>query len=189
MIYFSFSKFYKVKKRGKEISSISGFTLIETIVYLALFGFIMSGTVLSAYQLFEASGRSSTRAMLGEEGDFISAKIDWALSGVQTVVAPGAPVVGGACTNSVTLSVVKWNATVGTVVVALSGGEMTLSKAGGPANVLNNANVTVTNVNFVHCYPGGTNPESVEAHFTLSARTTNGVMMSKDFFTSDSLHR
>lgn len=188
MTCFSLQKFFN-KEKVKILSGNSGFTLIETVVYLALFGFIMSGAVLSAYQLFEASGRSNTRAMLGEEGDFISAKIDWALSGVQTVSAPVTPPVGGECTVSNTLSVVKWDASVGTVVVELSGSDLTLSKAGGPANVLNNTNVTVTNVSFVHCYPGGTNPESVEAHFSLSARTSNGALMSKDFFTSDYIHR
>jgi type II secretory pathway pseudopilin PulG len=188
MIYFSLQKFLKIEKR-KILSSTSGFTLIETVVYLALFGFIMSGAVLSAYQLIEASGRSNTRAMLSEEGDFISAKIDWVLSGVQTVVTPVTPTVGGECTVSNTLSVVKWDTSVGTVVVAISSSDLTLSKEGGPADVLNNSNMTVSNMNFVHCYLGGTNPESVEAHFTLSARTPNGTLMSKDFFTSDYIHR
>ena len=64
---------YSVLVSGK---SGAGFTLIEVLVYLALFGLIMSGAVVSAYQMFEASGRNQTRAMIQEEGDFIVAKID-----------------------------------------------------------------------------------------------------------------
>ncbi len=172
-----------------QVHHSRGFTLVETLVYLALFGFLMSGVVLTAYQLFESSGRSSTRAMLEEEGDFLTAKIVWALSGIQAVVAPATPVLGGECTQNDILSVSKWDASIGAVVIALSGDNLTLAKGGGPAMALNNSNVRVSSLQFTHCYPGGVNPESVEVRFTLTTYTPSGQVMSKEFFTSDHLHR
>jgi len=166
-----------------------GFTLIETTVYLALFSFIMGGVVVSAFQVFESTGRSQTRAMLQEEGDFLIAKIDWAVSGIQSVNAPVTPSLGTGCTQSDTLSVVKWDSTIGTVVVNLSGGNIVLARNGNPAKSLNNSNTTISNLAFKHCFIGGNNPESVQASFTLSARTPNGVIMNRDFFTSDYIRK
>jgi type II secretory pathway pseudopilin PulG len=169
----------------------AGFTLIETMVYLSLFSILMGGVVVSAYNIFESTGRSQTRAMMQEEGDFIVGKIDWALSGIQTVNAPMTPSSAGMCTESNTLSVTKWDGTIGTVIVNLSGGSVMLARLGNLANSteLNNSNTTVTNLAFKHCGVGANNPESVEASFTLSARTPNGILMSRDFFTNDYIRK
>ncbi len=167
--------------------SAAGFTLIETMVYLSLFSILMSGVVVSAYNIFEATGRSQTRAMMQEEGDFLIGKIDWALSGIQTVNAPIAPSGGIACTESDTLSVTKWDGTIGTVIINLSGDSAMLARLGNLANStpLNNSNTAVSNLLFKHCGTGGNNPERVEAKFTLTARTPNGALMTREFFTSD----
>ena len=151
----------------------------------------MGGVVVSAYNIFESTGRSQTRAMMQEEGDFIVSKIDWALSGIQTVNAPVSPSSAAACTQSDTLSVTKWDGTIGTVIINLSGASVQLARLGNLANStqLNNSNTTVTNLSFKHCGAGGNNPESVEAMFTLTARTPNGMSMSRDFFTSDYIRK
>ena len=166
-----------------------GFTLIETLVYLALFALIMGGAVVAAYNMFESSGRSHTRAMIQEEGDFITAKIDWSLSGIQSISTPPTPGAGVSCAISPTLSVSKWDTSVGTIIVDLVGGNMRLSRGGNPAQGLNNTNITVSNLSFSHCYTGVNDPESVSASFTLSARTPNGMMMTQDFFTSQHLRK
>ena len=166
-----------------------GFTLIEVLVYLSLFALIMGGAVVAAYNMFESSGRSHTRAMIQEEGDFITAKIDWSLSGTASISTPPTPGAGVACATSPTLSVSKWDTSVGTIIVDLLGGNIRLSRGGNPAQALNNTNITVNSLLFAHCYTGMNDPESVSATFTLSARTPNGMIMTQDFFTSQHVRK
>lgn len=173
----------------RKIHLQRGVTLIETMVYLALFALIIGGAVLSAYQIFESSGRSRTRSMLTEEGNFLSGKMLWALSGAHAVDAPAAPAAGAPCTQSNTLSVTKWDTTIGVLVFAQSGGDLTLARSGGGAFVINNSNVAISALNFKHCYKGGFTPESIEIAFTLSARTPSGAIISQDFSTGASLRK
>lgn len=168
----------------KYINTQRGVTLIETMVYIALFSIIIGGSVVAAYQILESSGRSQTHALLQEEGDFLIGKINWALSGVQ----PGTPT-GQNCTESNTLSVSKWDASIGVIVINESSGNMHISYTGHPAVVLNNSNTKVSALSFTHCYLSTTNPESMGVHFTLSANTPNGVNMSQDFFATSTLRK
>ncbi len=52
-----------------------GFTLIETIVYLALFSIVIGGALAATTLLFEGAGRDTTRARLQEEGNFMLDKV------------------------------------------------------------------------------------------------------------------
>lgn len=62
-----------------------GFTLFETLVYIALFSFIMSGIILSAYQIFESSARVKTLADREVELNFVLRKLEWLLNSVTNV--------------------------------------------------------------------------------------------------------
>jgi len=55
-----------------------GFTLIEMLVYTALFGLVFSGLLSACFALIENLDASKTKAIVQQEGDFILAKIDWA---------------------------------------------------------------------------------------------------------------
>ena len=52
-----------------------GFTLIETIVYLALFSIVIGGALAATMLLFEGAGRDTARARLVEEGAFMLGKM------------------------------------------------------------------------------------------------------------------
>lgn len=52
-----------------------GTTLIELMIYIALYGILMSGILISMYTLIESSEDVYTHAILSEEGLFLSAKI------------------------------------------------------------------------------------------------------------------
>ncbi|KKW18275.1 MAG: hypothetical protein A2131_00525 [Candidatus Sungbacteria bacterium GWC2_49_10] len=153
----------------------SGFTLIETLVYLGLFSILIGGALVAAFGIFESNGRNQTKAMVQEEGQFLAAKIDWVLSGVRSVDAPPASSPGSL------LSVTKYGG--GTVEVSLAGTDMRIQRNAGPVRTLNNSNVKVSGVAFTHMYSGAENPESVEARFRVSARTPGGVDFTEDFFT------
>lgn len=79
-----------------------GFTLIETIIYIALFGLIMSGSLLAAYGLIGSASQGSDTTTVVDEGSFVTRKIAWALSGMSAV-----PAIGGSGCNQ-TLSVTKF---------------------------------------------------------------------------------
>lgn len=147
------------------------FTLIETIIYLGLFGILMGGAVVAAYNLFEASHRAQTHALVQAESDFLIAKVQWVLSGVRSVTTPAAGTPGS------TLTVAKWDTSLGDPMrIALSGTNMTLQRGTGPEVVLNNSNVRITSLVFTHTSAtgDGLNPESVNARITLTAQAPTG---------------
>lgn len=157
-----------------------GFTLIEVTVYLGLFAILIGGAVITAYNVIESSGRNQTRAILQEEGDFLTAKINYVLSGAQSVSSPSAPPSCASPTQSSNLSVLKYDGS--SYVVSLDASEQMLLQKGADIFILNNANVKVKDLIFTHslCSSG----EGVKAGFTLNANTPNGFLMSQDFFTT-----
>ncbi|MDP3986529.1 MAG: prepilin-type N-terminal cleavage/methylation domain-containing protein [Candidatus Veblenbacteria bacterium] len=154
-----------------------GFTLIETVVYLGLLAIMLSGVIVTAYNVFESSDRSQTKSTVQLEGDFLVAKIDWALSGAQAINAP---------TNvGSQLSVNRWNGSnVETVVIEadpVTGTDVSLARSGNPSLPLNGFSTEVSGLTFTHLAGSGTNPESVRADFTVGARTANGQWLALPF--------
>ena len=167
-----------------------GFTLIEVLIYLALFGIMFGGVMIAAYNVFESTGRNETKAMVQEEGDFLMAKIDWTISGAQSVTSPasGVSCVSPACP----LSVIKWDTSIGNpVVVTMNGTNMTLSRGSSAAVTLNNDNVQVSNLSFAHNNDSGDGiaPESIQAQFTVSTKTANGSAYSQIFKSTNYLRK
>lgn len=159
-------------KKNNHNNHNRGFTIIETLIYLALFAILIGGAVVAAYSLLEGGGRTQTRTLIQEEGNFLVSKINWALSGAESVEI--------LAVNK--LSVTKWDPTYNPVVIEWSGGNMAISKNGAViSTTLNNADISVNNLNFVHNYSSGTNPESVSFSFTLTSKTPNGMTISQDF--------
>lgn len=160
-----------------SFTNARGFTLIETLVYLALFAILMGGGAIAAYNLFDAAVHGGTRVMLQEETDFIMAKVEWALYGAQSVTAPATGTTG----NSITI--VKWNAppSGNPIVISRNGTDLTLSQGGGTPAVLNNTNIEISNITFNHVAAAGdgTVPEYVETVITVTARAGNGFVLSR----------
>lgn len=135
-----------------------GFTLIETLVYLGLFALIIGGLVSASYMLFETSDRNQTKAMMQEEGNYIMAKVVRALDNASSAAVS----LGGSA-----LTIAKYDSS--SVVVDISGTDVRLDGA-----VLNNANVAVDTLLFIHS-GGGASPESIEIGLTVSAKTPAGA--------------
>jgi prepilin-type N-terminal cleavage/methylation domain-containing protein len=171
----------------------SGFTLIETLVYLALFAILFGGGVTAAYSIAEGSGRDQTKAMVQQEGDFLTAKIDWVLSGTSDISAP----VKGSSGSQLSVSKVALDnsnppiVTVTPITIDNISGNMILIYPSG-SFFLNNSNVSISNLNFTHREASGdgqTNPESVTASFTVVAKTQTGSVYTQDFTTTDYLRK
>ena len=61
-----------------------GFTLIEVIIYIALFAFIIGTGVSAAYYIIDSSAKGKSETGTIAEGEFLMRKIDWALTGAST---------------------------------------------------------------------------------------------------------
>lgn len=73
----------------KKSRQLDGFTLIEAIIYIALFGMLISGAVAVAYQISTSSSLTSRKAIVQDEGNFVLQKIRWALNSESSVTAAG----------------------------------------------------------------------------------------------------
>ncbi len=57
----------------------SGFTLIETIIYLAITSIILTSLISVTYQILSNGKKLEERTLMMEEGDFMIHKINWEL--------------------------------------------------------------------------------------------------------------
>jgi prepilin-type N-terminal cleavage/methylation domain-containing protein len=140
-----------------------GFTLIETLVYLALFTVVMGGGLTAVYGIIESESRSSGQVELAEEANFLLAKIDRLLADADAaaggVVAPSVGA-GPALTVHVFGEATS-------VSLALSGTNMVLIRGVGPPTALSGGMVAVTDLEFVRTSRRG-RPDAITASFTLS---------------------
>ncbi|OGG52891.1 hypothetical protein A3H16_03435 [Candidatus Kaiserbacteria bacterium RIFCSPLOWO2_12_FULL_53_8] len=159
----------------RRTTSCKGFTMIETLVYLALYAIIMTGLLSAVYSLIESSVHNQTVAMVEEEGNFLAGKIEWALSNAREILAPSS--------SGSTLSVTTFDGSP--ITIGLTGGDMRIQEASNPAHILNNTNVSITNLSFTHARASsdGINPESIESSFTIFATTSSGRFLSRAFST------
>ncbi len=148
-----------------------GFTLIETLVYLALFALIIGGFVSAAYMMFETNDRNQTLAMMHEEEDFLLAKITWALRAAENISDPSDPAPATRTSGS-TLTLSLYDGTSATI--SRSGSDIIYNFV-----PLNNSNVTISKLVFVRRHESGTNIESIETGFTVSARASNGSIITE----------
>lgn len=154
-----------------------GFTLIEMIVYIGLFSMIIGGAIVSAYNIFESTNRNQTKAMVAEEGIFLIGKINWALTGATAVSIPSS--------NKLSVTKSGISPSDNPLVFDSSGGEMRLNRGANSPQVLNNTNITISNLVFTHTVSSGDGIaiESVSASFTINVKTPEGLQFSEDFHT------
>ena len=152
-----------------------GFTLIETLVYVSLYAMIFGGMLASMYTLVESDARNETVAMMEEEGNYLIGKIDAAVLHAASVQSPAE--------SGTALSVLVAGGS--SIRITERDSSMRLQMDGSAAETLNNTDVSVQNLNFVHTLPtgDGSNPESVSVSFTLVATTSDGHLLSQEFST------
>ncbi len=150
-----------------------GFTLIEVLLYLALFSILIGGAVVCAFNLFEVAQNGGTRTMLSEETDFLLAKIAWALNDAQNITTPDA---GG---SGNTLVIDRRTNKDGTpLTFTLTGKDLTFARNGETLEPLNNTNVKIEHLTFTHRMGvAADDPEEVQIVLMLSARTPNGLIL------------
>lgn len=147
-----------------------GFTLIETLIYLALFGIIMGGVGVVAYAVIEAAGRGQTRITMQEEGDFLFGKLNWALAGASNAtVTPSS------------LEIKKFGYPIPLVFNA-SGTKLNINEGAGPIDL--NSDAVDVSIIFIDIPALNGRPEGVIASATLTSLTPRGTAISQSFQTT-----
>lgn len=126
------------------MKSNSGFTLIETLIYIGLVSVITSSFIAASYQIIDSRGRVQSQLELTENKKFLVEKLRWVLASNESINLPGLDASGGS------LSVNKLNYGSNPMVVDLSANQIRLTLGGEQPVPLTNSQVTVTNLAFTH---------------------------------------
>lgn len=138
-----------------------GFTLIETLIYITITGFMISFLVSAAYQLIGSSDDISLGVIRNEEANFIIRKIGWAMAGASDINTPAAGQVG------TTLSITKLNFSDNPIVFSVNEDNLTVKKGNQDEVVLNSSKVNLESFQFTHIAPVGNSPGGIETTFTI----------------------
>lgn len=146
-------------------SKNKGFTLMETMIYIALFGIIMTGALVGTYNLLEGGKRNIDTAKIEEEGTFLNRKINWALTGASNVVVSG----GG---TKMTITHPDLGAQ-SPLVISQTGNKMTITRGTGVEVELNNDRFHISGTTFIYTPASGGRPPSISATFKVEEKTFN----------------
>jgi hypothetical protein len=165
-------------KHHHQPNACAGATLIETLMYIGLFGLVVTGVVASAYVLIETSDRNQTKVLLEEESAFLLAKIALAMDGVASVATPSANA------SAPVFMATRFDGSA--VALALSGDALTLG--GVP---LNNDDVAVRRLTFIRTVDASnpSSPERIDCGVEVRARTNTGAILERSATTTRYLRK
>lgn len=133
----------------KILNTNKGFTLIEVVIYLALFSIIIGGALVSVYNIIESSGKLENKVVMQEEANFLLRKINWVLNGARDYT-----ISGNKLTIKPSSDFINWD---GSSNVTLIGSQ------------LNSSNVTVTEFSY---FPKTVPSKGIEVDFSLKVNET-----------------
>jgi len=138
-----------------------GFTLFETIIYIALLSMIMGMALIITFNILDGEGRISASGTAQDEGNFVLRKISWALSGV-----PALSSFGGYPSM---LSVIKQDGTQ--INLRLNSGKIEVrTGVSGTYLPITTDNVTVSSLQFHYIPASGSGPSGIEASTTINGK-------------------
>ncbi|OGI76053.1 hypothetical protein A3C67_00510 [Candidatus Nomurabacteria bacterium RIFCSPHIGHO2_02_FULL_42_19] len=148
--------------------SNKGFTLIEVIIYIALFTLLMGSAFVIAYQLIQGSGNIGIKNTVQEEGNFVLRKFDWAMTGVETITLPSA-----GTPSSGTLKITKYDGTK--INICLDSNKIKIRRGGTLCSgsvaeflPLTTDNVFTDGLEFTYVPPAGSAPSGITAKATIN---------------------
>ena len=143
----------------------NGFTLIEVIIYIALFSLLMGTAFITAYQLIDGTSKLNTKTVVQEEGNFVMRKLNWDLTGLDSTVSP---IVDNSIACSNTLRVEKVNFSMNPIRLRLNSNALEISENEGTYVPITTTNVKVTCLKFSVIPPFGSGPSGLSATTTIS---------------------
>lgn len=118
----------------------SGFTLIETVIYIALFSIVIFGGIVGSYNIIEGSNKNSEDIKIQKESLFINQKISWAITNASSILISN---IG----KTLTISRPDLN-NESPIIITEAGSVITLSRGANPSSILNNNRYKVSDLIF-----------------------------------------
>jgi type II secretory pathway pseudopilin PulG len=146
--------------RKARVQFLTGFTLLEVLIYLALFAFIISGALVGVYQIIDSTDKISAKIFVEQEGNFLLRKIDWALIGASssTVSALGLSIIRPDLPGQSPL--------LFSTSTDASGLHLQLARGSVATSTLNSDNIAITDLQFTQL----SSPDGVTASFKINGR-------------------
>ena len=148
-----------------------GFTLVETLIYIALLTLVIGSGVVAAFYVIDSSEKEKTNINAIAEAAFLMRKIDWALNGVESTSihdpSPGPP--GPMLSVDKSLPFPPASNPI-EIDLDTASGRARLSRAGGTAVELTSEWVTIENLLFEHIPAAPPKPAGVTAKFKADGK-------------------
>lgn len=160
-----------------------GFSLLELILYVGLFSFLILTIMMFLGLLLTARIKQQTITDVEQQGSRIIRQMTQTIRNADTITAPAAG------TSATSLSLDVYTASLDPTVFSLSGNTLMLTEGSAAAISLNSSRVSITNLSIVNASRPGT-PGLVRIQFTISrtsASVRNEYTYSKTFYGSASL--
>lgn len=142
-----------------------GFTLIEVIIYIALFSILIGGSFVSAYQLIDGSNKLSVKNTIQDEGLFVMRKLTWVLTNINPTSS-----ITPSSLSSPTLRVVKYDGNQ--IDIKLNGNKIEMKESLGTNIFLpittDNVTIKASSLNFEYINPNGLGPFGTTASFIIT---------------------
>lgn len=142
-----------------------GFTLIETLIYLALFAIIIGSVLVTTYGIVQSTNITQNHIVVEEEGNFLLRKIEWALNGADTASVPDQ--------TSLVLTRPDLPSSQNPLIFDLNNGYLSLQRGVNPAVNLNSTNAVMSKVIFALTPTQGSKPSGVSVSFTLTSQSAS----------------
>lgn len=151
-----------------------GFTLIEVVIYIALFSIIITGAFVTAYNLFENTSKLESNSYIQNEGNFVMKKIEWALSGISSTTSDViSPSTSYPYTVSGILNIKKYYLGEKMNVKIQYDGtnkRILFSEKGSSLSPITTDNVKVTKLEFQYIPSSGSSPFGITANITINGK-------------------
>ncbi len=138
--------------------SKKGFTILETVIYIALFSILMTGILVTVYELLAGGAQNRESVAIQEEGTFVNRKIGWALGGATALSVP----------NTKTLVITRPDlGGQSPLTISEGGGQILISRGSVAPTPLTTAEFTVADGHISLIPASGGGPMGVSVHYTI----------------------
>jgi len=151
--------FIKTQKNG-------GFTLIETIIYVALFGLMIGGLFISLLQIYYNTNDLRGTVAVEEEINFTIRKMDSLMNDIRNLEGDDVP---DGPDGGTSVSFVKSFDPSMAVEINLDGTRIEVC-IDGNCGFITSANITVDNLIFKEIPPGIKSPRGIETDLVINGR-------------------
>ena len=142
----------------QRVAKHFGFTLLETIIYVGLFGVLMAGLISAVYPYLKHAEKNTTGILTASESAFIEQKVLSVFAQTNAIIEPNADEVGD------TLTVATY--TGDTYTFGTNNGAFAIRINEGDALLLSAERVNVQNFLITHHAPTEHSSRYVEYSFT-----------------------